>query len=256
MVLVTAPLGGAQQLAGRPKKSADPTEATRRGRVIRELRDARGISQLRLAGELGMTDQSYISRLERGVVDPAEVGVARFRSIARGLGVTIGQLAEEMGIEPKPIRDRTFLETRGDLFHPTIEVPVFRTVAGGIKGFEHATEPDEFQKFDLRTLPKGVNPDAFYIVRVNGDSMYSDDLQRPVPSESWLLVEAGAAPADGNVVVAFIPGLDIGVVKQYRRNSDGTCFLRSYKPGGPSFYGSSHPEMTIEGIVRKVIYDP
>lgn len=71
MVLVTAPRGGAHPLAGRPKKSADPTEATRRGRVIRELRDARGISQLRLAGELGMTDQSYISRLERGVVDPA-----------------------------------------------------------------------------------------------------------------------------------------------------------------------------------------
>lgn len=34
MVLVTAPLGGAQQLAGRPKKSADPTEATRREEML------------------------------------------------------------------------------------------------------------------------------------------------------------------------------------------------------------------------------
>ena len=69
-----------------------------------------------------------------------------------------------------------------------------------------------------------------------------------------LLVEAKAQPAPGQVVVAYIPELAIGVVKQFIETKDDVL-LKSYRQGAAAFWASQYPEMKIEGVVRRVTYE-
>ena len=59
------------------------------GRAVRAIRGERGITQEQLAETTGF-DQAWISRLERGSVNPTWQNVVR---LAEGLGVGVGELA-------------------------------------------------------------------------------------------------------------------------------------------------------------------
>ncbi len=127
-------------------------------------------------------------------------------------------------------------------------------MAAGIRGFEKHDEPDHWKTFDRRELPPGTDAAKLYLVKANGNSMFEENMVRPIPDGSYLMVEAQALPENNQVVTAYIPELDIGVIKQFRTEG-GNVLLRSYRIGGPTFWAEDYPEMKIEGVVRRVTFD-
>lgn len=69
---------------------------------IKELRQARGYSQTRVAEELGV-QQPYYSRIERGVANPT---LEKLRELARIYGVTVGDVAMAIPERPATVRPR------------------------------------------------------------------------------------------------------------------------------------------------------
>lgn len=78
------------------------------GVVVRELRDQAGLSQERLSADCGF-DRTYISRVERGIINPT---VSRLWRIAEILGSPLSEVAKRMELwivsherrPPKPNR--------------------------------------------------------------------------------------------------------------------------------------------------------
>jgi SOS-response transcriptional repressor LexA len=169
------------------------------------------------------------------------------------VGVAIGPVPELE--DEKRSNLFTFLERFGDKGVFAFRIPVFGSVAAGIKGFEVHAEPEEYIRFDASELPADVeDPSKLYLVRANGNSMYEEGMSKPIPDGAFLMVEAGAMPAEGKIVVAYIPERDLGVVKEYRK-SENNSLLRSYRVGGPMFWASDHPDMRVEGVVRRVTFN-
>ena len=64
------------------------------GRLLRQWRDERGLSQERLA-ELSGCDRSYLSRLERGINAPSLTVMVE---LATALGIRPGDLLAQVGV--------------------------------------------------------------------------------------------------------------------------------------------------------------
>ncbi|GGJ56413.1 LexA family protein [Deinococcus roseus] len=137
----------------------------------------------------------------------------------------------------------------------TVKIPIYGTVGAGLKKIHANDHPEEYVEFDMRELPKAIDVAKLFILVVNGDSMSDDYVSRQIPHGSKILVESDAVPTDGKIVVAWIPELETGVVKQYFAKGENTL-LRSYKVGGPTFWASQYPDMVLEGVVRRVIWEP
>lgn len=69
--------------------------------TLRQLRTERGLSQERLAEILGVR-QIWISRYELG---ERRLDVVELADIARGLGVTVAEILDRAGIEPRDLDD-------------------------------------------------------------------------------------------------------------------------------------------------------
>ena len=67
------------------------TRKAKLGAKVRELREAQGLSQQKFALMIG-TGQSYLSDIEAGQIN---IGYDLLCRIAEGLGVTIGDLADD-----------------------------------------------------------------------------------------------------------------------------------------------------------------
>ncbi|MCW8923971.1 MAG: helix-turn-helix domain-containing protein [Gammaproteobacteria bacterium] len=67
------------------------------GKVLKELRAEKGVSQERLALEAEL-DRSYVSALERGIYQPS---ITKLFDIARVLGVRPGEIIDRVEHEMK-----------------------------------------------------------------------------------------------------------------------------------------------------------
>ena len=78
----------------RRQRQVQPTDLKARaiGVVVRELREQAGQSQERLSAECGF-DRTYISRVERGIINPT---VSRLWRIADALGTPLSQIVKRM----------------------------------------------------------------------------------------------------------------------------------------------------------------
>lgn len=259
--------------------AACPTYMSRYGEAIRERREVvgykTGTACAEASAKLEREDpaafkrfsQSSISRWENDKTgDFIEAAHGKsLRTLAyllnwnseefeRHVGVPIGRVPRLEDTGERKIF--TFLERFGEPTSLTIRIPIYGTVAAGIRGFDRHDEPEEWRRFSPDELPKGIeNPEKLFLVGANGTSMYEEGMLRPVPNGSWLLVEADAVPEEGQLVVAYIEERDLGVVKQFKR-AEGNAFLRSYQVGGPAFWTQDFPDMRIEGVVRRVSYEP
>lgn len=149
-----------------------------------------------------------------------------------------------------------FVERYGFKYNASIRLPVYGSVAAGVEGFDSVNDPDEYKAFDPRELPADANPKDLYLVYANGNSMYQEDMSRAIPNGSKLVVHHGAAPANNQVVVAYIPEREIGVVKEFVKGRDmESVRLRSFRQGGPCFLASDYPSMYVSGVVRRIIID-
>jgi SOS-response transcriptional repressor LexA len=170
------------------------------------------------------------------------------------LGVSIGSVPRLE--ETKDQRIFTFIERFGTKYKPSVRLPVFGSVAAGINGFDLVEEPDHYEVFDESELPSGIDRSKLYLVWANGNSMYEEGMTPSIPNGSKLMVEHGAAPDNKQVVVAYIPERDIGVVKQFWKNpTSEEVMLRSFQRGGPYFSAKEYPDMHVSGVVRRVVFD-
>ena len=78
----------------RGQRQIHPSDVKARavGVVVRELREQAGHSQERLSGECGF-DRTYISRVERGIINPT---VGRLWRIADALATPLSQIVKRM----------------------------------------------------------------------------------------------------------------------------------------------------------------
>ena len=78
----------------RRQRQIQPTDLKARaiGVAVRELREQAGHSQEHLSGECGF-DRTYISRVERGIINPT---VSRLWRIAEALETPLSQIAKRM----------------------------------------------------------------------------------------------------------------------------------------------------------------
>jgi transcriptional regulator with XRE-family HTH domain len=101
----------------RRQRQIQPTDLKARaiGVVVRELRDQAGLSQERLSADCDF-DRTYISRVERGIINPT---VSRLWRIADILGSSLSVMAKRMEVwiasqerrAKRPSREQT-LENR------------------------------------------------------------------------------------------------------------------------------------------------
>ena len=78
----------------RRQRQIQPTDLKAKaiGVVVRELRDQAGLSQERLSADCGF-DRTYISRVERGIINPT---VSRLWRIADALETPLSHIARRM----------------------------------------------------------------------------------------------------------------------------------------------------------------
>ncbi len=80
----------------RRQRQIQPTDLKAKaiGGVVRKLRDRAGLSQERLSADCGF-DRTYISRVERGIINPT---ISRLWRIADILGIPLSEMAKRMEV--------------------------------------------------------------------------------------------------------------------------------------------------------------
>jgi repressor LexA len=119
-------------------------------------------------------------------------------------------------------------------------LPLLGTVTAGFPS------PADEELTDTMSLDEFLitNREATYILKVTGESM----IEAGILPGDWLLVERGAAPRDGHIVVAQV---DHAWTLKFFRRRGRTVFLeagnKAFKPIYPS------EELQIAAVVRVVI---
>ena len=236
------------------KMEPERTEAKAHGRYIKELRLDAGFNRpetIRLLEERGVEiSPDYLRKIEEGN-RPLRSASLDIREALRSLYRVDRETWEAKTGLHVPREKADVPAGVFDVFEPTVRVPVLGSVSAGLRDND---DDEGAVLFDRNELPKGVaNPKNLRLLFVNGDSMYAEGLPHPIPWGSRVLLELGAAPREGEVVVAWIDELELRVLKQFSRHG-ALAYLRSYKAGGPSFWEDKY-RMTILGVVRRYVID-
>ena len=235
-----------------------PVERAREiGLLVKAWRLDYGLSRPEMVQELNRRGVEltvdYLAKLESGVRDLSKAAVDIREGIRAVLGVGSEEWREKTSLfVPEPVGALRHVEH----YNETLKVPEYPAVAAGIHNLLQNIPPENYVTLDRSLLRNVKNPDRLGIMRVNGDSMYAENLPRPIPPGSSIVIEVGAAPTEGDLVVAWIGELELSVLKEFRRTGEGKAFLRSYKPGGPNFFESEYPNMHVVAVVRAVVYRP
>jgi repressor LexA len=182
----------------------DDPAANALGKLVRNLRVAKGLNQSQLAESVGVT-AGFISRVESGARMPA---LDLLMKLAKTLGTTYQHLAETSGLLSGP---RVALPSRRSIAVPRRAVPVFaKTPAGLFKDSNTVEAGEDILYLVLAEEELNYDPRAFALI-VSGDSM----------------VEAGIL--DGDIIVVSpntrVNNGDIAVVSL---NKQATSVKRVY----------------------------
>lgn len=230
-----------------PTRRVAPATA---GSAIRARRNYLGLKQEDIVERSNhVINMRLLSRLENNHKSPASLTLTKYNALVAVLQWTREEFMEATGVAP------TVEELPDSVpYRPSTEVPIVGTVSAGLSSLGGHVQDAETLPIDLTAagLP-GINPNDLVWLRVNGDSMVSDYAARHVPQGSLVLVEVGAIPRDGELVVAWLDNRDMAVLKQYRESGDP--ILRSYNPSGPVFRLSDEP-VDVRGVVKLVQFRP
>lgn len=228
----------------------DPSD-DRIARALRARRSYLGKTQEELVDESGgLLNVRLISEMELGKRSVLTLTLPKLRAYLETLEWTGEDFSRETGVEVPtavPIPGSTD-------YAPTLAVPRYGSVSAGINNNGEPDPDEEPYMLDPR-LPwlRGRNLSRLAVMTVNGDSMVSQNAAQSVPHGSMVVVELGAAPADGELVVAWIDDLSVSVLKRF--DEGGDTVLKSLNPRGPVFRAETH-DIDIRGVVRFVITKP
>lgn len=220
---------------------------THPGRTIASRRAYLGKSGPDIDAETdGAIYVKLLSRIETGKKQLKDLPYSKLRRLMYALEWTPQEFAQETGLELSAPAIPT-----AEPYTPRFEVPIFETVAAGL-----ASTPSEDEIVGTYPLDpslaglRGRNVEHMVVVTVNGDSMASPDVMNDIPDGSMVVVELGARPREGDVVVAWIEAENVAVIKRY--GVDHHAVLTSYSHNGPVFRANEY-DIDIRGVARHLI---
>lgn len=196
----------------------------------------------------GAINQKMLSRLENDHVGIQTLRVTKLTALLSVLKWTVDELEEATGVKLSQGLPGT------EAYSPTLRLPILGTVAAGMHDVVHGmAEPVDYLTVDpYASGLRGRDADSLVVLLVDGDSMLSESAARKIPHGANVIVELGAAPSNGDIVVAWLPDRETAVLKEWREEG---AVLRSYNPRGPVFR-LADTEFDVRGVVRLVQYRP
>jgi len=186
------------------------------GEMIREARQARGISLRQLAGRVGI-HFSHLSKIENGK-----------DTIGRD---SLAKIAEELGVDHDLLL--------GESGHQTIPFRVLGDVAAGVP----IEAIENVETFDLSKI---FDPHAHFLLRVKGDSMILDAIN----DGDMAIVRHTTVARNGDTVVAVIDGE--ATLKRFRKVKNFITLAPANDQMTPIEYPASRVEIrgVFVGLVR------
>lgn len=220
------------------------------GVLMKKKRNEKGLTLEQLAERVGVPRLNYIHMLEGGKYSLADSKY--FPAIVRELALSESEIRM---IKPDAFITLVSSDLERMGAHPykaKFRIPVLGDVAAGqfpVKIFDEITDHISIEEGEL---PPEVRVENLFALRVQGDSMVSQALER-IPPGSTIIAEARKRPKDGDVVVAWVvcQGYEGGVLKVYHAHEEGQL-LSSWNPKGPVFRFLECEEVHIQGIVRQI----
>lgn len=237
-------------------EALEPKEA---GIFVQRRRKALGLTQEKVTEMAGIPFASYLSNLETGKVS---VGQSEyFPALIRILNLSEDEVRRInpdliVTVSPHP-SDLEKIGARS--YRPSLTIPVLGDVAAGMFPIEVLDGLDGLETISADELEftPGTRFDRLFALRVRGESMISQDVMS-IPPGSTLVVESGARPRDGELLVAWVKAgrFEGGVVKVYYQDDGDGQVLMSLNPKGPVFRFADCEEVRVQGVVRQVRLNP
>ena len=134
----------------------------------------------------------------------------------------------------------------------TMKVPILGTVSAG-RG-ETTVELEGELEVPEEVLRRYRSYNLFAL-RVTGDSMYCEDLPISIPPGAYVVAAADLAAQPGDLVVAWHEPTQTGYLKEWRPKREHQV-LRSWNPDVPPILVQPDDEITVQGVVVNVTFDP
>ena len=189
------------------------------GKMIREARQARGISLRALAGQVGI-HFTHLSKIENGQ-----------DKIGRD---SLTRIAEELGIDPDLML--------GEAGH---QAPPFRLL-GNIAAGSPIEAIEDVETFDLT---KTFDPHEHFLLRVRGTSMILDGIN----DGDLAIVRPANTAKNGDTVVAVVDG-EV-TLKRFRKAKNTITLIPANDQLTPMEYPASRVEIrgVFVGLVRTAV---
>jgi SOS regulatory protein LexA len=189
------------------------------GKMIREARQARGISLRALAGQVGI-HFSHLSKIENG---QDKIGRESLVKIAEALGVDPDLMLGEAGHQAPPFR-----------------------VLGNIAAGEPIEAIEDIETFDLA---KAFDPHDHFLLRVKGTSMILDGIN----DGDLAIVRPANTAKNGDTVVAVVDG-EV-TLKRFRKAKNTITLIPANDQLTPMEYPASRVEIrgVFVGLVRTAV---
>lgn len=225
--------------------------SSRAAAAIRARRAELGKTQAQVVEDSGgVLYGRLVSEIETETRSILGLTVPKLRALAHALEWTVDEFARATGLdvptaEPVP----------GSVeYDPTVTIPEFGSVNAGIHEAEDPGPDVRAFRFDPVAFDlRGRDVNRLAVLKVNGDSMVSEKAAHSIPNGSKVIVEWGALPRTGDIVVAWVPEIDASVLKKYEEGPE--TILRSFNPLGPVFRAGEY-EIDVRGVVRMVMHKP
>ncbi len=219
-----------------------------------------GLNQADLGRLLGKSQtwvsQSLFGDTERAIRrmainQPAQLQqlISRLKLDAAGFSRLIGLdvqalLAVTAAPKPKaksPKREQRLIQSN----HPISLVQHRGTVSAGLSG--SASESLEYHPLPQDWLTP-FDPEVVFTLDVNGDSMTSTEVSHDIQQGYRVLVHGQLQPQPGDIVVVWLPGRELGVIKVWYQE-DKHAMLESYNPQRPPIVLGPEEPGTLCGVV-------
>ena len=190
------------------------------GKMIREARQARGISLRALAGQVGI-HFSHLSKIENGQDQIGRESLTR--------------IAEELGVDPDLML--------GEAGHQAVPFRVLGNIAAG----EPIEAIEDIETFDLA---KVFDPQEHFLLRVKGTSMILDGIN---DGDLAIIRNTNVANA-GDTVVALVDGGD-ATLKRFKKTKNTITLIPANDQMVPMEFPSSRVEIrgVFVGLVRTTV---
>lgn len=238
-----------------PKPAPKDARAVELGGWLMQQRLARGLKrpetvQLALQHDpRAALSPDYLSKLEYGTRNLAAAALDIREAIREALKISRPDWEAATGLATgDPLQSAVDLVRMGaEPINGEYPVPLLGDVAAGGRMDTFIPVENAEEWIDAgRGLAMRYGLSHLYALRVTGDSMYSERARFNVPDNSVVIVHRELEPVRGDIVVAYIEELDVGVIKSYGEPEDAT--LSSYNPTGP-VYRANQFRIRLCGVV-------